>query len=101
MVDNRVELRRRVLRTGKILFAHGACTLDCTIKNISEKGAKLQIENSVNVPNEFQLYEPSGMLLHEVRVVRRANRVIAVAITATKSIAESVDPRVRRLRMMQ
>jgi hypothetical protein len=101
MVDNRVELRRRVLRTGKILFAHGACTLDCTIKNISEKGAKLQIENSVNVPNEFQLYEPSGMLLHEVRVVRRGSRVIGVAITATRSIAESVDPRVRRLRMMQ
>jgi hypothetical protein len=79
----------------------GARWLDCTIKNISEKGAKLQIENSVNVPDEFQLYEPSGMLLHEVRVVRRASRVIGVAITATKSIAESVDPRVRRLTMMQ
>ena len=75
--------------------------LDCTIKNISDKGAMLQIENSINVPDEFRLYEPSGLLLHEVRVVRRGNRVIGVTITATRSIAESVDPRLRRLRTMQ
>lgn len=75
--------------------------LDCSIKNISEHGAMLQIENSVNVPDEFQLYEPSGLLLHEVRVVRRTNRFIGIAITATRNIAESVDPRFKRLRMMQ
>ena len=101
MDENRTRLRRRVLKTGKILFAHGACTLDCTIKNISEHGAMLQIDNSVSVPDEFQLYEPTGLLLHEVRVVRRASRLIGVAITATRNIAESVDPRIKRLRIMQ
>jgi hypothetical protein len=101
MTDNRVKLRRRVLKTGKIVFAQGACMLDCTIKNISDRGAMLQIENSMSVPDEFQLYEPSALLLHEVRVVRRANRVVGVAITATRSLAESVDPRLRRLRTMQ
>jgi hypothetical protein len=101
MIDNRGQPRRRVLKTGKILFAQGACMLDCTIKNISDKGAMLQIENSIRVPDDFQLYEPSGHLLHEVRVVRRANRVLGVAISSTRSIAESVDPRMRRLRMVQ
>ena len=101
MMENRTRLRRRVLKAGKILFAHGTCTLDCTIKNISEHGAMLQIENAVSVPDEFQLYEPTGLLLHEVRVIRRASRLIGVAITATRNIAESVDPRVKRLRIMQ
>jgi hypothetical protein len=100
MTDNRVQLRRRVLKTGKILFGQGACMLDCTIKNISDEGAMLQIENSISVPDEFQLFEPSALLLHEVRVVRRGNQVIGVAITATRSISESVDPRLRRLRTM-
>jgi hypothetical protein len=59
MDENRTRLRRRVLKAGKILFAHGTCTLDCTIKNISEHGAMLQIDNSVSVPDEFQLYEPT------------------------------------------
>ena len=50
MVDNRVELRRRILKTGKILFAQGTRMLDCTIRNISAKGAMLQIPNSIDVP---------------------------------------------------
>ena len=99
--EKRVESRRRVLKSGKIVFAHGACLLDCTIRNISEKGAMLQIDNSVAVPDEFQLYEPSGMVLHDVWVVRRASRFIGVAITATRNIAESVDPRLRQLRLMR
>ena len=97
MVDNRVELRRRILKTGKILFAQGTRMLDCTIRNISAKGAMLQIPNSIDVPDKFQLYEPSGRLLHDVRVVR----LVGVAIMATRSIAESADPRVKRLKMMQ
>ena len=101
MSDNRVQPRRRVLKSGKILFAQGACMFDCIIKNISDKGAMLQIENSINVPNEFQLYEPSSRFLHDVRVVRRDNRVIGIVIAATRSIVESVDPRMKRLRMMQ
>lgn len=101
MVDNRVELRRRILKTGKILFAQGTRMLDCTIRNISAKGAMLQIPNSIDVPDKFQLYEPSGRLLHDVRVVRRTSGIVGVAIMATRSIAESADPRVKRLKMMQ
>ena len=101
MDENRTRLRRRVLKAGKIMFARGTCTVDCTIKNISEHGAMLQVENSVSLPDEFQLYEPTGLLLHEVRVVRRASRLIGVAITATRNVAESMDPRVKRLRIMQ
>ena len=99
--EKRVQSRRRVLKSEKIVFAHGTCLLDCTIRNISEKGAMLQIDNSVSVPDEFQLYRPSGMFLHDVRVVGRANGFIGVAITATRNIAESVYPRLRRLRLMR
>lgn len=46
------------------------------------------------------LYEPSGMVLHDVRVVRRVSRLIGLAI-ATRNIAESIDPRLRQLRLMR
>ena len=100
MDEKRLRQRRRVLKAGKILFANGACTLDCTIKNITEQGAMLQVEHSVSVPDHFQLYEPSRLLLHEAQVVRRASHMIGVTITATRNIAESVDPRIKRLKMM-
>jgi hypothetical protein len=100
MGEMRLQQRRRVLKAGKILFANGACTLDCTIRNITDEGAMLQVEHSVSVPDSFQLYEPGRQMLHEARVVRRASHLIGVALTESRSIAESVDPRIRRLKMM-
>jgi len=100
MNEKRQRQRRRVLRTGRILFANGACILDCTIKNITEHGAMLQIDHAGSVPDEFQLYEPTKLLLHEARVVRRANHMVGVAITSTRDIAESLDPRLKRLKMI-
>jgi hypothetical protein len=44
---------------------------------------------------------PGVQGLHDVRVVRRATRFIGVAIAATRNIAESVDPRLRQLRLMR
>lgn len=98
--EKRQKPRRRVLKTGKILFASGACAIDCTIKNISDRGALLHVGHAMSVPEQFQLYEPSRLLLHEARVVRRAKQVIGVTITATASIADSPDPRMKRLKVM-
>lgn len=100
MGEKRQLVRQRVLKAGKILFGKGACALDCTIKNISGKGAMLQVGHAMSVPDEFQLYEPSRQLLHEARVVRRSRQVIGVAITTTTDITDSADPRMRRLKVM-
>jgi hypothetical protein len=70
--EKRVQSRRRVLKLGKIVCC-----------------GRLH-----------PLYEPSGMVLRDVRVVRRVGRLIGVAI-ATRNIAESVDLRFRQLRLMR
>jgi hypothetical protein len=98
--ERRAQQRRRVLKAGRILFANNACTLDCTIRSISDHGAMLQIGHSVTVPDQFELYEPGRFTLHEARVVRRTSDAIGVALSQTRSIAESADPRMRRLKIM-
>jgi hypothetical protein len=98
--EKRQQSRRRTLKGGKILFGNGACALDCTIRNMSDRGAMLQVAHAMSVPDAFQLYEPSRLMLHEARVVRRAKQIIGVTITASKDIADSTDPRMRRLKMM-
>jgi hypothetical protein len=100
MSERRVQPRRRVLKAGKILFANNSCTLDCTIRNISEQGAMLQIGHSVTVPDQFELYEPGRLTLHVARVVRRTGDTVGVVLSQTRSIAESTDPRLRRLKIM-
>ena len=54
--------RRRVLKEGKIVYADGLCVLDCTIRDMSERGARLMIANTAGLPDTFQLYEKSTPL---------------------------------------
>lgn len=42
MDDKRKAQRQRVLKGGKIIFANGSFTVDCTIRNLSDKGARLR-----------------------------------------------------------
>jgi hypothetical protein len=55
MTNKRSTTRSRSFLTGKIVFNHGACSLECVIRNMSETGAKLQMSDAVTVPAEFDL----------------------------------------------
>lgn len=76
MDDKRRAPRRRVLKTGKILFDGAA--IDCVVRNLSETGAALAVETPVGIPPRFfLLVEPDG-LKRSSRVVWRNQRRIGV-----------------------
>ena len=50
MEDHRRQIRRRVLKGGKILFNNKASSIDCAIRNLSEGGALLHVESAVGIP---------------------------------------------------
>ncbi len=49
--------RRRVLKAGAIEFGGGA--IDCTIRNISQCGAALDVESPIGIPERFYLLIPT------------------------------------------
>jgi PilZ domain len=53
MNEHRIATRRRVLKSGKIEFGGGA--IDCTIRNLSDTGAALDVTSPVGIPAEFNL----------------------------------------------
>jgi hypothetical protein len=60
MGDNQMGERRRLhrprtLKTGKILLSEKAPKLECTIRNLSDGGACLQISTTVGIPAYFDL----------------------------------------------
>lgn len=54
MDERRSEHRMKVLKQGKIVFADRV-TLDCTVRDISSAGARLEFEGPVALPGEFRL----------------------------------------------
>ena len=53
--DKRSMQRRSTLKGGKIVFNAGRSTIDCTVRNLSAKGAKLLVNSVVGIPDTFDL----------------------------------------------
>ncbi|HTK35370.1 MAG TPA: PilZ domain-containing protein [Caulobacteraceae bacterium] len=60
--------RRRALLAGKIVFDHGARSLDCTIRDLSETGAKVRLAGPELLPERFYLIEFRHGVAFQARV---------------------------------
>jgi len=75
--EHRVSPRHRVLKAGTIEFGGGA--IDCTIRNLSENGAALEVASPVGIPDQFDLVVPAEHLHRRCRVIWRKQKRIGVA----------------------
>lgn len=64
MTELRKAQRVRTFKAATIVLNNGHSTLSCTIKNISELGAKLVADNFLNIPDEFDLLIGDGSKHH-------------------------------------
>lgn len=75
--NKRAALRHRVLKAGSIEFAGGV--IDCTVRNISETGAALEVNSPLGIPDTFNLLIAGDPASRRCRVVRRSDKRIGVA----------------------
>ena len=57
-VNARGSERMRAFMAARILFNKDMMQVDCTVRNLSEGGAKLEISGAVTLPDEFDLVIP-------------------------------------------
>ena len=75
IVDGRQSVRAqrsRCLRKGRVIFNNGFSSVDATVRNLSDAGARLEGENFSIAPDEFDLliFDTSGKF--EKRHARKA-----------------------------
>jgi hypothetical protein len=58
--DHRAAPRRRVLKGGRIVINDGFSTFQCTVRNLSDTGARLKVVSIVGIPDTFQLVMDDG-----------------------------------------
>ena len=78
MIEKRAAPRHRVLKHGTLAF-HGGGTVDCTVRNISSNGARLDIANPVGLPQSFTLFIQSDQFMRRCRAVWSREQRIGVA----------------------
>jgi hypothetical protein len=77
MEEHRAIARHRVLKAGMIEFGGGA--IDCTIRNMSDTGAALDVASPVGIPDRFGLVLPTDGQRLPCHVVWRKEKRIGVA----------------------
>jgi hypothetical protein len=77
MDEPRIAQRHRVLKGGTIAFNNGAAGISCTVRNLSDKGAALDVISPVGIPDRFSLViDGNGKACH---VVWRKQKRIGIA----------------------
>lgn len=78
MIEKRAAPRHRVLKHGTLAFSGGG-GLDCTVRNISQTGARIDIASPVGVPEEFTLVIETDDSMRRCRAVWRREQQMGVA----------------------
>ncbi|MGL9622246.1 PilZ domain-containing protein [Bradyrhizobium sp. U531] len=76
MDERRDKARHRVLKAGTIAFGGGG--IDCTVRNLSDTGAALDVTSPVGIPDHFNLFLTGDGTHLSCTVVWRKERRIGV-----------------------
>jgi PilZ domain len=77
----RIARRNKVLKAGKILIAGNLGVVDCTIRDMSETGARIVTGDQMAIPNAFRLVVPMDNIMREAIVKWRRGTLIGIAFT--------------------
>jgi len=77
MEELRIASRRRVLKAASIEFGGGA--VDCTVRNLSETGAALEVVTPLFIPDRFTLAVLTEHWKRPCHIVWRRQKRIGVA----------------------
>lgn len=75
--------------------------IDCTIRDMSDVGARLLIARTVGVPDTFHLFEKSSAMIYPATVIWRQPSAVGVKFDgAPSSVHDSANRRFARLRYL-
>ncbi|WP_332688064.1 PilZ domain-containing protein [Devosia sp.] len=78
--EKRASPRQRTLKGGRIVINDGFSTFQCTVRNLSESGARLKVASIIGIPDSFQLAMDDGRKF-VCTVVWRTETEIGVVFT--------------------
>lgn len=77
--EHRTAGRTRSLLRGVIIHSNGNSRTECTVRDLSETGARMEISSAITVPEFFDLFIPLKNTTHRSRIVWRNSSEIGAA----------------------
>jgi hypothetical protein len=78
MIERRTAQRHRVFKHGTLAFRDGG-SIDCTVRNVSSNGARVDIAGPVGLPSSFTLLIETDRFMRRCHPVWRSDTRIGLA----------------------
>ncbi len=85
--NSRSKRRSRVLKGAKLVGMSNWSLVDCTVRDISETGARIVCGDQFAVANEFRFLIPSANTIQKARVVWRRGELLGIEFIGEKTKA--------------
>lgn len=87
-VVERTKSRRRILKSGVIAYSGRQVTIKCTVRDMSECGARLIVEGAVEAPDTFELLIDLDGIEVECKIAWRRGKDLGVTFTGPVRASE-------------
>jgi hypothetical protein len=85
--NKRISNRSRVLKAAKLVSLNKWSVVDCTIRDMSETGARIICKDQLAVANEFRFLMPFENTIRNARVIWRREDALGIEFTSVKERA--------------
>jgi hypothetical protein len=99
-IERRPQRRKRVLLAGVIAYDGGKYSFDCTLRDLSEAGARVSMPKHTQFPSSFYLINIRDRVAHEASVIWCGASEAGVGFTRTIALADGLDPALGFLKRM-
>ena len=79
MDQKRDASRQRTLKSGRIVFNDKSSVIDCTIRNLSARGACLEVTSTLGVPASFDLLVDADGSTRRCGIVWKAGNRLGIS----------------------
>ena len=86
--EGRRTVRHRTFLRGCLFFNSGRSSVECMIRDLTAKGAKLMISAAVNLPDKVELYIPQKEQKLRARVVWRTTEDVGISFAGSEASAD-------------
>ena len=100
MDEHRASRRRRVLLGAKLVYADGAISVDCALRDLSSSGARITLKAEQALPNELFLLDLREGVAYEATVVWRRVPDVGLAFRGSHPLRTAASPKLHRLRQI-
>jgi hypothetical protein len=99
-LEQRHSRRRSTLKRGKIIFNNSHCVVECTVRDLSEEGARLELPCHLDLPEVVMLNIPGGPS-RDCEIVWSSNTELGVRFLGATHQRETGCVRAPLLRRVQ